>query len=60
MKKKFQLTDRGRLVLTALGVTTVILLMVIFVPAKYLSELSCIVSVRRRPLVGGLWRIIYV
>ena len=40
---KFQLTDRGRLILTALGVAAVIvlgtLLVVVFVPAKYSASI---------------------
>jgi hypothetical protein len=43
VKKKVQLTDRGRLILTALGVTTVILLgivlVAVFVPAKYSASI---------------------
>jgi hypothetical protein len=44
VKKKFQLTDLGRLILTALGVTTVILLgivlVAVFVPAKYSASIQ--------------------
>jgi hypothetical protein len=43
VKKKFQLTDRGRLLLTALGVTTVMLLgiavVVVLVPVKYSASI---------------------